>query len=272
MAAGIARVVSAMRDPDPRVAGSGHARLRETGIVVREGVREAEARRDHRGHVTRVTRGRPAVTVKLAQTPDGFAGVAGRRLMITGDEANARTHLMRAHADGILVGMSTVLADDPCLDVRLPGLEARKPVRVVLDTHLRTPPRSRLVRTAGTQPTWIVAGEAAPGERAEELERAGATVLRAPIDLGGRVNLAAALGVLAERGLTRVLCEGGPTLAEALAGAGCLDEVALLTGKAALGTSGVAAIGPALAAWLAERRPVSDVQIGPDRLKTFERP
>ena len=272
MAAGIARVVSAMPDPDPRVAGTGHARLREAGIAVREGVRASEARRDHRGHVTRGTLGRPTVTVKLAQTADGYAGVPGRRLMITGPESNARTHLMRAHADAILVGVSTVLADDPRLDVRLPGLESRNPVRVVLDSRLRVPPAARVVATARTQPTWILCGDTVPGDRATGLEDAGVIVIRTPLDATGRIELAVALGILAERGLTRILCEGGPTLADGLAAADLLDEAVLITGEDALLGPGTPAVGPRFADRLAQFTPATDVRIGPDRLRSFERP
>ena len=149
--AGIARVVSALEDPNPRVAGQGHARLRAAGIRVDVGPGADQARRDHRGHILRVTEGRPCVTLKLAETADGFAS-GGRhdpRLHITGQIANLRVQIMRATHEAILVGVETALADDPALTVRLPGLE-RKPWRVVLDTHLRLPPQSRLATGART--------------------------------------------------------------------------------------------------------------------------
>src|SRR5918997_3947425 len=124
VAAGIARVVGALDDPDPRVAGLGYARLRAAGIAVTVGVGAPEAARAHRGHVLRGTEGRPALTLKLAQTADGFAARrSGPRLLITGERANARVHLLRAHADAVMVGVETVNADDPLLTVRLPGLE-----------------------------------------------------------------------------------------------------------------------------------------------------
>src|SRR4051812_42144334 len=117
IASGIGRVVSAIEDPDERVAGRGHALLREAGIAVDVGCLSGRARRSHRGHILRVTQGRPAVFLKLARTTEGFAGsLSGPRLMITGEGANARVHLMRAHADAIMVGIGTVLADDPLLD------------------------------------------------------------------------------------------------------------------------------------------------------------
>ena len=147
--AGIARVVSPMDDPNPRVAGQGHARLRAAGIMVTVGPGSAQARRDHRGHIMRVTAGRPCVTLKLAETADGYAsgGPHDARLRITGQIANLRVQIMRATHEAIMIGVETALADDPALTVRLPGLE-RKPWRVVLDTRLRLPAGSRLARSA----------------------------------------------------------------------------------------------------------------------------
>ena len=140
IAAGVARVVSAIEDPNPKVAGQGHARLRAAGIKVDVGPGADQARRDHRGHILRVTAGRPCVTLKIAETADGFAsgGAHDHRLRITGQVANLRVQIMRATHEAIMVGVETALADDPALTVRLPGLE-RKPWRVVLDTHLRLP-------------------------------------------------------------------------------------------------------------------------------------
>ncbi|WP_291976460.1 MULTISPECIES: bifunctional diaminohydroxyphosphoribosylaminopyrimidine deaminase/5-amino-6-(5-phosphoribosylamino)uracil reductase RibD [unclassified Chelatococcus] len=249
IAAGIARVVSALEDPDARVAGAGHARLRDAGVDVTIGPLAKEAERAHRGHILRVREGRPAVTVKLAMTADGFAGVAGERLRITGPVANDHVHLMRAHADVIMVGVGTVLADDPALNVRLPGMEARSPVRVIIDTALRTPPTAVVARTAAEHPTWIVAGRDAPIEAERTLVAQGVEVMR----LGsiGRVDLNAALRLLATRGVTRVFCEGGPQLADALAAAGLVDELVTVTGPLPLGASsarpGIRAIGPHLA-------------------------
>ena len=164
VAAGIARVVSAIEDPDERVAGRGHALLREAGVEVIVGVGAHEARRDHRGHILRVTQGRPMVTLKLARTADGYA--AGDeydpRLAITGEAANLRVQVMRSMHDAIMIGIGTALGDDPLLTVRLPGAEVYKPLRVVLDAHLRLPPRSRLGATARDFPTLAIATDAAP--------------------------------------------------------------------------------------------------------------
>ncbi|MBX3537568.1 MAG: bifunctional diaminohydroxyphosphoribosylaminopyrimidine deaminase/5-amino-6-(5-phosphoribosylamino)uracil reductase RibD [Chelatococcus sp.] len=248
IAAGIARVVSALEDPDPRVAGSGHARLRAAGIAVTTGPLAVEAERAHRGHILRVREGRPAVTVKLAMTADGFAGVAGERLRITGPIANDHVHLMRAHADVLMVGVGTVLADDPALNVRLPGMEARSPVRVIIDTALRTPPSAVVARTALKHPTWIIAGRDAPVEAERALVAQGVEVMR--LGSVGTVDLAAALRLLATRGVTRVFCEGGPRLADALAAAGLVDELVTVTGPRALralsARPGITALGPHL--------------------------
>lgn len=253
VAAGVARVVTALQDPDPRVAGRGHAILRAAGIVVETGRLAAEAERAHRGHLTRVRLGRPAVALKLARTADGYAaGAPGEgRLLISGGAAQARTHRLRAHADAIMVGVSTVAADDPGLDVRLPGLADRSPLPVILDSRLRLPPASRLARAARDRPTWLVATTDADQEAEERLVASGLVVLRVPAAADGRVSLPAALAALAGRGLTRILCEGGPTLADALAAEGLVDEVHLLTGRTRLGRPGLAALGPHLAAGLA---------------------
>jgi diaminohydroxyphosphoribosylaminopyrimidine deaminase/5-amino-6-(5-phosphoribosylamino)uracil reductase len=150
VAAGIARVVSAMEDPDPRVTGRGHARLREAGVAVAVAVCEKSARRDHLGHVLRVTQSRPMVTLKLARTPDGFAAGAAHdpRLRITGPVADAYTHVQRALHDAILIGAGTAREDDPLMTVRLPGMEHIKPLRVLLDSNLSLSPRSRLAVSA----------------------------------------------------------------------------------------------------------------------------
>ncbi|MFC7400161.1 bifunctional diaminohydroxyphosphoribosylaminopyrimidine deaminase/5-amino-6-(5-phosphoribosylamino)uracil reductase RibD [Chelatococcus sp. GCM10030263] len=277
IAAGIARVVSAIEDPDPRVAGGGHAKLRAAGIAVDTGVLAAEAARCHRGHVLRVRQGRPAVTLKLAATADGYAGLAGERLLITDPAANARVHLMRAHADAVMVGIGTVIADDPLLTVRLPGLAERSPIRIVIDTHLRTPLTARLVATARERPTWIIAGTAAPVGTERALVAAGVEVMRvATVD--GQVDLAAALQLLGIRGLTRIFCEGGPRLADALAGAGLVDELITITSTRRLDDAaaplGISAFGPHLAAALGNGTftAVDSYLIAGDRFAHLERP
>ena len=276
IAAGIARVVSAIEDPDPRVNGRGHILMRAHGIDVTVGPLGRDARWANRGFIKRIVEGRPMVTVKLAQTPDGFAaGLDGPRLMITGEEARARVHLMRAQHDAILVGVGTVLADDPALTCRLPGLEHRSPVRVVLDSDLRTPPTSVVARTAHEVPTWIIAARDAPADREAALLAAGVVVERIPGAAAGTgLDLLAGLKALAARGVTRVFCEGGPRLAEALAAAGQVDAVELLTGPEPLGRPGLPAIGPALSCFIntdphVERS--AAVPLGRDLWRSFAR-
>ncbi|MBB6169622.1 diaminohydroxyphosphoribosylaminopyrimidine deaminase/5-amino-6-(5-phosphoribosylamino)uracil reductase [Chelatococcus composti] len=274
--AGIARVVSAIEDADPRVRGRGHARLRAAGIAVEVGLGAQEAFRQHRGHFLRVTAGRPAVHVKLAQTRDGIAARPGTRLMITGRAANNRVHLMRSHADAIMVGVGTVLADDPQLTVRLPGMEERSPLRIVVDSALRTPVTAGLVQTARDRPTWIVATEKAPVEAERALRAAGVEVMRVAAGSEGRVNLAAMLQLFGSLGLTRLLCEGGPALAEELAKADLVDEVTLITASHAYDghEPGIAALGPALAAALAGEGSLvrfGEAVAGEDHLAFWER-
>lgn len=273
LAPGVARVVSALEDPDPRVSGQGHARLAAAGVAVTTGVLAEAARRIHRGHIVHVTKGRPAVILKIAQTADGYAArAAGPRLLITGDLANARTHLMRAHADAVLVGVGTILADDPQLSVRLPGLEDRSPVRIVFDSRLRTPPTASVVRTARDVPTWIVTVSGAPAEPERRLTEAGVKVMRVDGDETGRVALVPALRLLAEQGATRVFTEGGPVLGGALAAAGLVDEMTLVTGGFALGEQGVPALTPSLQAALRTTfQHVGRETAGADRFDTYER-
>lgn len=271
--AGVARVVSGLEDLDSRVAGLGHARLRKAGIEVTVGCLAQEARRAHIGHITRVTKGRPALTVKLARSTEGFAGSRyGPRLMLTGEIANAKVHLMRAHADAIMVGVGTVLADDPLLNVRLPGLEARSPIRIVVDSRLRTPPTSRVVADARDIPTWIVTTVAAPIEAEKVLTAQGVEVLRVSADERGRVLLPEALQLLGTRGITRVFCEGGPELADALARADLVDELVLITGRSARGQGDVPALGLALQDRMDLLDCWAEEHIGPDLFMFWERP
>lgn len=271
--AGIARVASAIEDPDQRVAGLGHERLRAAGIEVITGCLEPLARRAHRGHMTRVIKGRPAVTVKLARTTEGLAGSRqGPRLMITGEIANAKVHLMRAHADAIMVGVGTVIADDPILNVRLPGLESRSPIRIVVDTHLRTPLTSRVVTGAREIPTWIVTTVQAPVEAERALVTQGVEVLRVSADEAGRVSLPEALQLLGTRGLTRVFCEGGPGLADSLAQADLIDELILITGRSARGQGDIPALGLALQDRMDALDLYADQQVGTDLFMFWEKP
>ena len=226
--AGVERVVGAVRDPDPRVSGRGFHMLESFGIAVSEGACREEATDIHLGHFTRILRGRPAVTLKMALSSDRkVAGSGGRPVRITGPEASARVHLLRAQSDAVAVGIGTALRDDPLLTVRLPGLEDRRPIRVVFDSRLRLPPASRLVASAGAGPVWVLAGEGAPAAREAALRSSGVEVMRVPGP--DELDLGAALRLLAVRGLTRVLVEAGPTLAAALVAHDLVDEAILFT-------------------------------------------
>ena len=240
IAAGVGRVVSAMEDPNPLVGGEGHARLRAAEIAVSVGVGADQAGHDHLGHILRVTAGRPCVTLKLAETADGFAsaGANDARLRITGPIADLRVQVMRSTHEAIMVGVGTALGDDPALTVRLPGLD-RKPLRVVLDTHLRLPERSRLAATAREIPTLVIAGETAPEDAARRLQDLGVMVERVPLDPEGHVDLDHSLRALAARGITRAFSEGGPRVASRLIALGLADEVALITADKPLGRAGV---------------------------------
>ena len=275
IAAGVARVVSAVEDPNPLVGGQGHARLKAAGIAVSVGAGAAQARRDHLGHILKVTAGRPCVTLKLAETADGFAsgGSNDARLRITGPIADLRVQIMRSTHEAIMVGIETALIDDPALTVRLPGVD-RKPLRVVLDTRLRLPERSRLAATAADIPTLVLAGTAAPDEAARRLEGLGVMIERVPADADGRVDLHQVLRTLAARGITRVFSEGGPKVAARLIALKLADAIALITADKPLGRPGVAALDvEARAALLDDTsyRPVETFAYGPDTMRLWER-
>jgi diaminohydroxyphosphoribosylaminopyrimidine deaminase/5-amino-6-(5-phosphoribosylamino)uracil reductase len=243
IAAGIARVVSAIEDPNPEVAGQGHARLRAAGIAVDIGLDAAEAAHDHAGHFRRVRDKRPHVILKLAVSADDRIGAAGRTTVaITGEAAKARVHLLRAQCDAILVGIGTVRSDDPLLTCRLPGMEARSPVRVVLDRALRLPGASRLVHSARQTPLWVMTSELAEASAAMKLGAAGAQVIRiAPTTTPG-LDLAAVLHALAGKGITRLMVEGGARVASSFVSAGLVDEIWLLRGPEPVGPNGIAAL------------------------------
>ncbi len=245
IAAGVARVVSAIEDPNPEVAGQGHARLRAAGITVDIGLGAAEAAHDHAGHFRRVRDRRPHLILKLAVSSDDRIGAAGGKpVAISGEAARARVHLLRAQCDAVLVGIGTVLADDPRLTCRLPGMAARSPVRVVLDRALRLPATARLVHSARETPLWVMTSEPPGAPAAMRLGAAGAQVIGVPVAAAPQpgVDAPAVLRELALRGITRLLVEGGAQVASSLVAAGLIDEVWLLRGPEAIGAGGVAAL------------------------------
>jgi diaminohydroxyphosphoribosylaminopyrimidine deaminase/5-amino-6-(5-phosphoribosylamino)uracil reductase len=276
IAAGIARVVSAIEDPDPRVAGQGHARLRAAGIEVTAGVLAGAARRANLGHILRVTHGRPMVTLKLAETADGFAaGVPDApRLKITGEAANGRVQMLRSLHDAVMVGIGTALADDPRLTVRLPGLEDRQPVRIVVDSHLRLPLSAHLVTTAREHPTMVITTGDAPQEAEMGLVAKGVEVIRVKADDSGRIDLTAALKTLGAQGLTRIFCEGGPHLAAALIARKLADVVTLFQSPTRLDEPGLQALDAASRAALADTgiyRKAAQGYAGDDIYSDYER-
>jgi diaminohydroxyphosphoribosylaminopyrimidine deaminase / 5-amino-6-(5-phosphoribosylamino)uracil reductase len=244
IAAGISRVVSAVEDPNPEVAGKGHAKLRSAGIAVDVGLGAAEAERDHAGHFRRIRDKRPHVILKLAVSADDKIGGPGRKpVAITGEAARTQVHLLRAHSDAILIGIGTVLADDPLLNCRLPGMEVRSPVRVVLDRALRIPGDSRLVHSVRETPLWVVTSETAEAAAATKLGAAGAQVIRVAADqVMQGLDLDAVLSTLSERGVTRLMVEGGSRIASRFVACDLADEVYLLRGPKPIGADGVRAL------------------------------
>jgi diaminohydroxyphosphoribosylaminopyrimidine deaminase / 5-amino-6-(5-phosphoribosylamino)uracil reductase len=275
IAAGIGRVVSAIEDPNP-AAAHGHALLRAKGIAVDVGVGAVDARRDHAGHIRRMRERRPHVFLKLAVSADGKAALAGRRpAAITGELARARVHLMRAMHDAILTGIGTVLADDPQLTCRLPGMAARSPVRVVLDSGLRLPVTSALVRGAQETPVWVVAGEDAPAAAEATLAAHGVKVLRLnAAGASGPLDLSAVLRLLADGGITRLMVESGPMVSAAFLAAELVDAAALLRGPATVGPGGIDALEgmPLTVLTASPRLHARGIEpVGADTIETFER-
>jgi diaminohydroxyphosphoribosylaminopyrimidine deaminase/5-amino-6-(5-phosphoribosylamino)uracil reductase len=270
--AGITRVVSALEDPNPEVAGKGHEKLRSKGIAVDIGLSAEQAARDHAGHITRVQKARPFVTLKLAVSADGKAGLAGRKpVVITGEEARTRVFQMRARSDAILVGIGTVLADNSQLSCRLPGMFERSPVRVVLDTQLRLPLAISVVATVRETPTWIFTS-LKPSPIAEEiLQQKGCKVFRVD-ERNGKLDLDAVLKTLAAQGITRLMVEGGPTVAASFVGGGLVDEAVLLRADKTIGKDGIDAIeGMPLGALTEPMRARGSEKLGADTLEHYER-
>ncbi len=265
IAAGARRVVIGIGDPDPRTAGEGIARLRGAGLTVSVGVLEREARWVTLGHILRITKQRPFVTLKLATDAAGAVAPGDGRAprWVTGPEARAAGHLLRAEADAILVGSGTIDADNPDLTCRLPGLEHRSPVRIVLGGRNRLNPASRLFATARTVPV-IVYREGVRGEEDRQLEASGAEVVPLQESL-----LPTVLAHLAGRGLTRLLVEGGPKVWRSFAEAGLVDEVVLFMaghGGASDALRALEAHIGAIALEMADHRPV-----GPDTMWRLRR-
>ncbi|HJN04417.1 MAG TPA: bifunctional diaminohydroxyphosphoribosylaminopyrimidine deaminase/5-amino-6-(5-phosphoribosylamino)uracil reductase RibD [Alphaproteobacteria bacterium] len=270
--AGVARVVAAVEDPDPRVSGRGLAALRDAGLTVASGLCAETARSLNAGYFKRIEHGQPLVTLKLASTLDGkIATHSGRSQWITGEAARAAGHLLRVHHDAVLVGVGTAVADDPELTCRVPGLVHRSPVRIVLDPRLRLPLTHRLVVQAAA-PTWLVALGDADSARRRAFEDCGIEVVTGAGE-AGQFDLAGVLKGLAERGLTRILVEGGSHTAAALLRARLVDRIEWFRSASVMGGDGIPALAPFGVDDLADMPGFVRTGIQPfgkDLLETFE--
>jgi diaminohydroxyphosphoribosylaminopyrimidine deaminase/5-amino-6-(5-phosphoribosylamino)uracil reductase len=243
--AGIARVVSAMRDPDPRTDGKGFRALRAAAVEVAQGTLEAEAKRLNEGFTSRVIRGRPFVLVKLATTLDGRVSVEGRRYL-SGKPALKEIHRLRDRYDAVLVGIGTVLADDPALTVR--EVKGRDPLRVIVDTDARTPPTAKVIRTKDPQRTVVFVARDADARRVKRLRDAGVLVTALARSAEG-LDLGTVLRWLADKGVNTVLSEAGPKIASRLVAQGLADRLMLVASPIAGGdgASALDGIGKAIA-------------------------
>ncbi len=241
ISAGVKRVVVAAEDPDPRVSGRGLAKIRDAGIEVILGVAEEAARNQQIGFLSRVTKGRPHFTLKLAMTLDGrIATASGESRWITGPKARRRVHAERARHDAVLVGAGTARSDNPDLSVRGLGV-VQQPVRIVASRHLRLANDARLFADSSKAPVWLIHDETST-ENASAFVRAGARLIGVP-SLGSHLDLAEMMSRLGDEGLTRVLCEGGGTLAASLLSAGLVDELLVFSAGLVMGAEGQPGLG-----------------------------
>lgn len=244
IAAGIKTCVIACRDPHPNVNGQGIAKLKAAGIEVIEGVCEQEAQRSHEGFFSVVQKKRPFIALKIATSQDEkiTTGVPGQQ-WITSEPARAYGHTLRSQYDAILTGIGTVLADDPLLTCRLPGLEDKSPVRVVLDRHHRLPATSQIAKTQNTITTWIL----------------------------DRPDIGEVLSYLTEKGITRVLVEAGQKVTSAFIEAGLVDRIYWFKAPVTIGEKGLAAFSPDTKAKLAGWESIEQITLAPDILDIVEK-
>ncbi len=236
--AGVSRVVAAMQDPNPQVAGQGLERLRQAGVVVESGLMEAQARALNPGFIKRMSEGIPWLCVKLAMSLDGRTAMAsGESVWITGEAARADVQRLRARSSAILSGVNTVLFDDPSLNVRLPdGVAHIQPLRVILDSSLRTPETARTLQLDG-EVVIFHAPDADP-QAAEALRAAGAELLACPRDASGGLDLTAVMTELARREVNEIHVEAGATLCGALLAGGHVDELVVYMAPHLMGDGG----------------------------------
>lgn len=240
-----ARVVVALRDPNPRVAGGGLARLQQAGIAVTLGVCEAEARRLNEAFITFITTQRPFVTVKCAVTLDGKIATKTRHSRwITGEPARLRVHELRHASDVIVVGIGTALHDNPLLTTRLPDRCGADPLRVIVDSTLRLPPEARVTEVTASRRTLVATTVRAAPERQDRLAARGVEIVRLPADAAGQVDLEALLHHLGQRGLASVLVEGGATLITTFLQRRLLDKALFFIAPKIIGGDGIGVVGP----------------------------
>ncbi|MGX9354603.1 bifunctional diaminohydroxyphosphoribosylaminopyrimidine deaminase/5-amino-6-(5-phosphoribosylamino)uracil reductase RibD [Roseobacteraceae bacterium S113] len=273
IAAGVARVVVAIGDPDTRVAGRGIEKLRAAGIEVTLGLCAEEATRDLRGFLLNRTKGRPEVTLKLAMTLDGrIATASGESQWITGPAARRAVHGMRLRHDAVMVGAGTARADDPGLTVRDFG-DVHQPMRVIISRKLDLPRDSQLASTARDVPVCLIHGEDADAQARDFWRTRGAVLREVPLQ-GRQVDMGAALAALGEMGQTRVFCEGGGQLASSLLTHNLVDRLVVFTAGLALGAEGQPGVGALGLETLAQAHRFQQVSleiVGGDILSTWER-
>jgi diaminohydroxyphosphoribosylaminopyrimidine deaminase/5-amino-6-(5-phosphoribosylamino)uracil reductase len=272
---GIARAVVAIEDPDPRVSGEGIKALQDAGVPVTHGVLADEAAELNAGFLVRIEKSRPLVTVKTATTLDGrIATVTGDSQWITGERARSFAHRLRAAHDAVAVGSGTVLADDPVLTCRLPGMADRSPMRVVFDSTLRMPPDCEIAKSARETRSIVFTVEGADPARRRNLESTGIEVIEVETTEEGQVSIPAALEALAGLGVTRLLCEGGGGLAGSFLRNDVVDRLAWFRAPSIIGGDGL----PSAAAFGVERLGDAPAFVrsalaraGQDTLETYRR-
>tara|TARA_Y100001934_G_scaffold36525_1_gene42089 strand:- start:984 stop:1790 length:807 start_codon:yes stop_codon:yes gene_type:complete len=247
--------------------------LEDAGVEVVTGVCAPEAKEANAGFFLRVLKGRPLANLKLATSLDGrIATVSGESRWITGDDARAQGHYLRATHDAILVGAGTVTSDDPELTCRLPGLEDESPDRIVVDGHLSIPLTARVVSSALTTPTRVITLPTADANRRKALAESGVEVIEVPPDSVGKPDLQQAMKILGTSGLTRVLVEGGSRIAGALIRHGLIDRVTWFRAPMILGGDGVPAIAGFGVGSLDDSprlRLVRSRRVGPDLMESY---
>ena len=274
--AGIARVVIALRDPDDRVNGRGVERLIDRGVSVVAGVEAEAARRVMAGFLTRTTRSRPHVTLKMASSLYGMIALAdGAKRWITGPAMRRYVHLQRSRAEGLLSAVGTVLADDPEFTCRSPGLAGDSPRRFILDSSLRTPPTARLFDAVDEVGGTIFCAGGANARARDDLRAAGAEILPVELDADGRLSLSVVLGHIAEAGIGSLMIEAGGKLAASLLREGCVDRILWTSSQHVIGSDGIPAISALAMSDLpaqASFRVIAEGGFGPDRFLMLERP